>query len=135
MVIARALLDQIVAHARRDFPNECCGMIATDAGRAVAVHEAQNLAASPFRFEVDGVELHHRLTQIEDAGHELGAIYHSHTRSQPYPSQTDLNFAAGWPGVEWLIVGLAADAEPEIRSFQIDDGRIAEVDIQVDGNG
>jgi proteasome lid subunit RPN8/RPN11 len=135
MVIARALLDRIVAHARRDFPNECCGMIATDADRAVAVHEAQNLAASPFRFEVDGVQLHHALTEIEDAGHELGAIYHSHTRSQPYPSQTDLNFAAGWPGVEWLIVGLAADAEPEIRSFRIDDGRIAEVDIQVDGDG
>jgi proteasome lid subunit RPN8/RPN11 len=135
MVIARALLDRIVAHARRDFPNECCGMIATGADRAVAVHEAQNLAASPFRFEVDGVELHHALTEIEDAGHELGAIYHSHTRSQPYPSQTDLNFAAGWPGVEWLIVGLAADAEPEIRSFRIDDGRITEVDIQVDGDG
>jgi proteasome lid subunit RPN8/RPN11 len=81
------------------------------------------------------VELHHALTEIEDAGHELGAIYHSHTRSQPYPSQTDLNFAAGWPGVEWLIVGLAADAEPEIRSFRIDDGRITEVDIQVDGDG
>jgi proteasome lid subunit RPN8/RPN11 len=135
MVIARALLDRIVAHARRDFPNECCGMIATDDGRAVAVHEAQNVAASPFRFEVDGVELHQRLTEIEDAGHELGGIYHSHTRSQPYPSQTDLNFAAGWPGVEWLIVGLAADEEPEIRSFRIDDGRIADVDVQVDGDG
>ena len=49
MVIARALLDRIVAHARRDFPNECCGIIATDDGRAVAVHEAQNLAASPSR--------------------------------------------------------------------------------------
>jgi [CysO sulfur-carrier protein]-S-L-cysteine hydrolase len=135
MVIARALLDRIVAHARRDFPNECCGIIATDDGRAVAVHEAQNLAASPFRFEVDGVELHHRLTEIEDAGQQLGGIYHSHTRSQPYPSQTDLNFAAGWPGVEWLIVGLAADDEPEIRSFRIDDGRITEVDVQVDGDG
>ncbi len=81
------------------------------------------------------MELHHRLTEIEDAGQQLGGIYHSHTRSQPYPSQTDLNFAAGWPGVEWLIVGLAADDEPEIRSFRIDDGRITEVDVQVGGDG
>ena len=53
------------------------------------------------------MELHRLLTEIEDRGDELGAIYHSHTRSAPYPSQTDVNFAAGWPGVEWLIVGLA----------------------------
>ena len=47
------------------------------------------------------------IDEIEDAGAELGAIYHSHTRSEPYPSQTDVNFAAGWPGVEWLIVGVS----------------------------
>ena len=134
MVIASDLIEQIVAHARRDFPNECCGMIAFDErGHAVSVHEADNTAASPFRFEVDGVELHRTLTAIEDAGRELGAIYHSHTRSEPYPSQTDVNFAAGWPGVEWLIVGLAGEDEPEVRSFRIEDGRVTEVSISRDG--
>jgi proteasome lid subunit RPN8/RPN11 len=88
----------------------------------------ENLAASPLRFEVDGLELHRLLTGIEDGGATLGVIYHSHTRSAAYPSQTDINFAAGWPGVEWLIVGLA-DPEPEVRSYLIDDGRIAEVDV------
>jgi len=134
MVIASDLIEQIVAHARRDFPNECCGMIAFDgAGHAVSVHEADNTAASPFRFEVDGVEVHRTLTAIEDAGRELGAIYHSHTRSEPYPSQTDVNFAAGWPGVEWLIVGLAVDGEPDVRSFRIEDGRVNEVEVTPDG--
>ena len=54
------------------------------------------------------------LDEIEDSGAELGAIYHSHTRSEPYPSQTDINFAANWPGVEWLIVGVrkAAASRP-----------------------
>jgi proteasome lid subunit RPN8/RPN11 len=133
--IARSLLDEIVAHAVRDAPNECCGVVATREGAATTVHSTENLAASPFRFEIDGLTLMRLIDEIEAAGDELAVIYHSHTRSEPYPSQTDVNFAAGWPGVEWLIVGLAADAEPEIRSFRIDDGRITEVDIQVDGDG
>jgi proteasome lid subunit RPN8/RPN11 len=105
-------------------------MVAASDGRAVSVHTATNTAASPFRFEVDGMELHRTLTEIEDAGHELGAIYHSHTRSEPYPSQTDVNFAANWPGVEWIIVGLANGAEPVVRSYLIDGGAITEVPVE-----
>jgi proteasome lid subunit RPN8/RPN11 len=130
MVIAADLLERIVAHARRDFPNECCGMIAVVDGRAVSVHEAENIAASPLRFEVDGMEVHHTIEAIEDAGGTMGAIYHSHTRSDPYPSQTDINFAAGWPGVEWLIVGLSRNGNPHVRSFRIDDGRVTEVPVE-----
>jgi [CysO sulfur-carrier protein]-S-L-cysteine hydrolase len=130
VVIARDLLERVIAHARRDAPNECCGLVATREGRAVSVHEAENTAASPFRFEVDGMALYREMTAIEDGGAELGAIYHSHTRSEPYPSQTDVNFAGGWPGVEWLIVGLAGDG-PQVRSFRIDEGRITEVAVEV----
>ena len=133
MVIARALLDRVVAHAQRDAPNECAGLVAVRDGRAVSVHEAENTAASPFRFEVDGMALHRELTAIEDGGDELGAIYHSHTRSEPYPSQTDVNFSAGWPGVEWLIVGLASGEAPVVRSYRIDEGRIDEVAVEVVG--
>ena len=70
------------------------------------------------------------LDEIESCGAELGVIYHSHTRSAPYPSQTDINFAAGWPGVEWLIVGTAGD-EPEVRSYLIDAGDVTEVEVEV----
>jgi [CysO sulfur-carrier protein]-S-L-cysteine hydrolase len=131
--IERALLERIVAHARRDFPNECCGMIAMRDGAAVAVHEAANVAASPLRFEVDGLEVHRTIEAIEADGAEMGAIYHSHTRSDPYPSQTDVNFARGWPGVEWLIVGVRREAEPTVRSYRIEDGVIEEVEVEVDG--
>jgi proteasome lid subunit RPN8/RPN11 len=128
--IAPELVDRIVAHARRDFPNECCGMVAVRDGRAVSVHEARNVAASPLRFEVDGLEVHRTIEAIESAGGRLGAIYHSHTRSDPYPSQTDINFAAGWPGVEWLIVGVRKGSdESVVRSYLIDDGRVTEVDV------
>ena len=99
-------------------------------GAAVAVHRLENVAASPFRFEVDGLALHRLLTEIEDAGDQLGAIYHSHTRSEPYPSQTDVNFAAHWPGVEWLIVGLAGGPEAIVRSYLIDGGDVREVAVE-----
>ena len=126
MRISSDLLAQIIRHALREGPNECCGVVAVRDGVAESVHELENLAASPLRFEVDGLALHHLLTDIEDTGAVLGGIYHSHTRSEPYPSQTDINFAAGWPGTEWLIVGTAGE-RPETRSFLIDGGRVREV--------
>jgi proteasome lid subunit RPN8/RPN11 len=129
--IARSLLDEIVEHAVRDAPNECCGVVASRAGAATAVHATENLAASPFRFEIDGLTLMRLIDAIEDAGEELVAIYHSHTRSAPYPSQTDVNFAALWPGVEWLIVGVSKAAEPEVRSYLIADGAIAEAELEL----
>jgi proteasome lid subunit RPN8/RPN11 len=129
--IARSLLDEIVAHAVRDAPNECCGVVASRAGAATAVHATENLAASPFRFEIDGLTLMRLIDEIEEAGEDLVAIYHSHTRLAPYPSQTDVNFAALWPGVQWLIVGVSKDAEPEVRTYLIEDGAISEAELEV----
>ena len=136
MLIARALLDELIAHALKEAPNECCGMVAVEPGlpaRAARVYRAVNTAASPLRFEVDGRELLRTMERIEHDGCELGAIYHSHTRSEPYPSQTDINFAANWPGVEWIIVGLADGQEPLARSYLIDGGKIDEVRIEEAG--
>jgi len=130
VVIAQDLLEQLIAHAREDAPNECCGVVAVEPGvppRAVRVHRATNTAASPLRFEVDGREVLSLIDAIEGDGCELGAIYHSHTRTAPYPSQTDINFAANWPGVEWIIVGVSDRDVPEVRSYLIDGGRVEEV--------
>jgi proteasome lid subunit RPN8/RPN11 len=130
--IDRALMDEIVAHAVRDTPNECCGIIVGRAGIASSARALENLAASPFRFDIDGRELISFAFADEDDD-QLTAIYHSHTRSAPYPSQTDVNFASGWPGVEWLIVGVpkAKDAEPEVRSYLIEDGVVREVELEI----
>ena len=130
MRIPRALLEDIVAHAREDAPNECCGMIASEGGRAVAVHRARNAAASPLRYELDGMEQYKIQTAIEDAGRELGAIYHSHTRSAPYPSQTDINLAF-YPDSLYVIVGLAGE-EAEVRAFRIEDGRITDAELEIE---
>ena len=138
MRISRELLDDVIAHARADAPNECCGMIASRDGEAVAVHRARNRAASPLRYEIDGMEQYQLQTAIEDAGNDLGAIYHSHTRSAPYPSQTDINLALTrdgahelFPGTLYVIVGVAED-EPEVRAFAIEaGGQVREVELDV----
>jgi [CysO sulfur-carrier protein]-S-L-cysteine hydrolase len=130
--IARSLLDEIVEHAVADAPNECCGLVVGRDGVVTGVRALENLAASPFRFDIDGRELL-AVAFADDGEDALTAIYHSHTRSAPYPSQTDVNYAAGWPGVEWLIVGVpkGGGAEPEVRSYLIEDGVIREVELEV----
>ncbi len=130
MRIPRALLDEMIAHAQADAPNECCGLLAARGDDAVRVHRAENAAASPLKFVIDPGELYRLFSAIEDSGCRLGAIYHSHTRTEPYPSQTDINFAAGWPGVSWLIIGVAA-GEASARIYEIRDGEVVEQPLQV----
>ncbi len=129
MRIAKDLYDEIVAHARDEAPNECCGMIASRDGEAVQVHRATNAAASPLRYELDGREQYRIQMEIEDAGLELGAIYHSHTRTEPYPSQTDINLAF-YPDAVYVIVGLAGE-DPDVRAFSIRDGQVQEAELAV----
>jgi proteasome lid subunit RPN8/RPN11 len=129
MEISRELYDEIVDHARAEAPNECCGMVASRNGTAVMVYRATNAAASPLRYEIDGPEQYRIQMQIYDAGLDLGAIYHSHTRTEPSPSQTDINLAF-YPDAVYLIVGLAG-AEPEMRGFTIRDGQVAPAELTV----
>jgi proteasome lid subunit RPN8/RPN11 len=130
--IGRDLVDEIVAHAREGLPNECCGIVATRDGRAVQVYRATNAVASPLRFEIDPRDLIRIHTAIEQAGDEMGSMYHSHVKSPAYPSQTDVNFAQNWPGVVWLIVSLADRDAPEVRGYRIAGAEIEEVSLLVE---
>ena len=108
-------------------------MIASSNGEAVAVHRARNTAASPFRYEMDGMEQYRIQTEIEDAGLELGAIYHSHTRSAPEPSQTDINLAF-YPEALCVIVGLEGP-QPDVRAWRIVDGQVSDATLEVEEDG
>jgi [CysO sulfur-carrier protein]-S-L-cysteine hydrolase len=130
MRFARELCDEMIAHARAEAPNECCGMVASRDGEAVTVYRAENAAASPLRYEIDGAEQYRIQMAIDEADLDLGAIYHSHTRSAPYPSQTDINLAF-YPDALYVIVGLA-DGDPEVRAFTIRDGQVAEAELVVE---
>ena len=130
MRIPRQLYDQMVAHAQADAPDECVGMIASRDGEAVELYRAENAAHSPLRYEIDGAEQYRIQMAIDDAGLDLGAIYHSHTRSDPYPSQTDINLAF-YPEALYVIVGLAR-GEADVRAYTIRDGKVAEVELVVE---
>jgi proteasome lid subunit RPN8/RPN11 len=130
MRIGKQLIDEVLDHARADAPIECCGMIASRDGEAVRVYRATNAAASPLRYEIDPDELLRLHNEIEDAGLDLGAIYHSHTRTEPYPSQTDINLAF-YPDAVYVIVGLAGN-QPEVRGFQIRDGQVREAELEIE---
>jgi proteasome lid subunit RPN8/RPN11 len=129
--ISSELLKQILAHAREIPKEECCGVVAVEGvspARAVRVYRAHNIHKSALKFEIEPKELLALWTEIQGEGWELGAIYHSHVRSAPYPSQTDISFAASWPGVEWIIVGLTDPSGPEVRSYLIEEGNVREVE-------
>lgn len=130
MKLAPDLRAEIVAHARADLPNECCGMIGGGDGVARTVYRARNAFASPLRFDVhpqDLFEISER--RIPDAGEELVAIYHSHPASEAYPSQTDINLARGWPDPLWVICSLADPESPVVRGFRIREGSVEEVEL------
>jgi [CysO sulfur-carrier protein]-S-L-cysteine hydrolase len=129
--ISRELIDEILAHAREEAPNECCGLIGGADGRAHRVFRARNSEASPLRYVVDARDQIRIMGEITERGEELVGIYHSHTRSAAYPSQTDINLAEGWPDPLYLICSLVADP-PEIRAFAIRDGAINEAALAVE---
>jgi [CysO sulfur-carrier protein]-S-L-cysteine hydrolase len=127
--ISGEYVDEIVAHAREEMPNECCGIVATLDGAAVRVFRATNAEASPVRYSLDPREQYLITMEIEEQGWDLGAIYHSHTRSKAYPSQTDVNLAF-YPDALYLIVSLENPDLPDLRAFRIASEAIEEVALE-----
>jgi proteasome lid subunit RPN8/RPN11 len=132
MRVSQNLIDAMVAHAREDLPNECCGMVGGADGEASAVIPVANSAASPLRFEMDPQGQYNALKEIEGDGGELLAIYHSHTKSAAYPSQTDVNQAVSWPDAIWLIVSLQDQDKPEVKGYWLKELKIADAELIVE---
>ncbi len=132
MRIAKSLLDEIVAHARDDVPNECCGMVAGSNGEATRVYRARNAEASPFRYTIHPQDQFRITMEIEEGGEEIAAIYHSHTKSPPEPSQTDINLAENWPDPLYVICSLADPEAPDVRAWAIRDGQVEEAELDVE---
>ncbi|HWI95596.1 MAG TPA: M67 family metallopeptidase [Solirubrobacterales bacterium] len=132
MRIAKRLIDEMVEHAFADLPNECCGMVGGSDDEASVVIPVVNSAASPLRFEMDPQGQYNALKAIEDDGKEMLAIYHSHTKSAAYPSQTDVNQAVNWPDAIYLIVSLQDEDAPEVKGYWLKDLAIADAELIVE---
>jgi proteasome lid subunit RPN8/RPN11 len=130
MRIARSMLDQMVAQARAEAPNECCGIVGARDGRAVAMYPVRNAAASPLRYEIDPKDQLRVFEALDEAELEIGAIYHSHTRSAPEPSQTDINLAF-YPDAVYVILGVAGE-EDDVRAWRIADGQVSAAALEVE---
>ena len=130
LTLERSHIDDMIAHARADAPNECCGIIAGKNGRATTLYRAVNAEASPYRYNVDPKDLLRIYRDLDDHGWDVLVIYHSHTHTEAYPSPTDIRLAA-WPEAHYVIVSLEDDANPVVRAFRIEDGQATEEPLEV----
>jgi proteasome lid subunit RPN8/RPN11 len=132
LTIDSAIVDAIVAHARRDHPDEACGVVAGPIGsdlptRLIAM---DNAARSMTFYEFDSMEQLRVWREMDDNDEEPVVIYHSHTATQAYPSRTDVSFA-GEPGAHYLLVSTREPESEEIRSFRIVDGVVTEEKVNI----
>jgi [CysO sulfur-carrier protein]-S-L-cysteine hydrolase len=130
--IDRAIHDQIVAHARRDHPDEACGIVAGPAGsdRPARFIPMLNAARSPTFYQFDSGEQLKLWRELDDRDEEPVVIYHSHTATEAYPSRTDISYA-GEPGAHYVLVSTRAEDTTEFRSFRIVDGQVTEEDVEI----
>ena len=133
--IPAAVADEMLAHARAELPNEACGLLAGHlaSGMATVFHPARNAEASPLRYNVHPDDLVRIVFAIEDAGQDLVAIFHSHTRSPAVPSATDRR-AAQYPDAFYVLGSLAdPDAAPieALRAWRIRAGESTEVPLEI----
>ena len=132
LTIDQATYDAIVAHARKDHPDEACGVVAGTAGsdRAERFVPMQNAARSPTFYEFDSADLLALYREMDDRDEEPVVIYHSHTATEAYPSRTDVSYASE-PNAHYVLVSTRDDAETEFRSFRIVDGVVTEEPVEV----
>ena len=135
LVVPRTLADAMVEHCLAERPNEACGVLGADAGGLTEVFPMTNTAASPVRYALDPKEQFAVYRKLDDEGWDLGGVYHSHTRTEAYPSPTDVRMAS--EDVPYLIVSLASEPA-SIRAFRIvkanwtdEEGEITEIPVVV----
>ncbi len=132
-----ALVEQIVAHARRDHPDEACGVVAgpsyAEPSRFIPM---VNAARSPTFYEFDSADLLRLYREMDDRDEVPSVIYHSHTATEAYPSRTDIAYASE-PDAHYLLVSTRQtgndDGPVELRSFQIVDGEVTEDEVVIEG--
>ena len=130
MQLDQVSFDEMVEHGLAAFPNEGCGLLAGKEGRPVKFFPMTNRDASPVSYRLDPKEQLKAFDEMEDEGWDLLAIFHTHTHSEAYPSETDRN-QAFYPEAAYLVMSLSDRANPALRGFRIADGQVAEEELRI----
>jgi proteasome lid subunit RPN8/RPN11 len=124
--------EEMIRHAREEYPNEACGLLAGKDGRVEKIYRMTNAEHSPVTYRLDPEEQYRAMMDMEERGWDIVAIYHSHVASPAYPSATDVRMAY-YPDSFYVIISLADRGRPEIRAFRIVDERVEEAELVVSG--
>ncbi len=127
--LEQTLLDGMIAHARKEVPNECCGVIAGKDGKGLKLYPAKNEEESPVKYRIPPQELFNAIKDMESRGWDLIGMYHSHTHTEAYPSPTDVRLAL-WPEAAYFILSLSPPG-PVLRAFRIVEGNITEIELKI----
>jgi len=134
--LPRRQVDRIIAHARRDHPDEACGVIAGPDGsdRPVRLVEMTNADRSPTFFRFDPAEQFQLYRELDDNDEEIVVVYHSHTATEAFPSRTDISLATE-PQAHYVLVstreGADVEGPVELRSYRIVDGQVTEEEVTI----
>ncbi|MDQ3767308.1 MAG: M67 family metallopeptidase [Actinomycetota bacterium] len=135
LILSADITDDMIEHCRAGRPNEACGILASQDGDMVKVFRMTNATRSPLRYSLDPKEQFAVYRAIEDRGWDLGAVFHSHTYTEAYPSPTDVRLAS--EDVPYIIISLAGEP-PSVRAYRIlkanwtdEEGAIEEVSVSV----
>jgi [CysO sulfur-carrier protein]-S-L-cysteine hydrolase len=136
LTIDQATHDAIVAHAKRDHPDEACGVVAGPEGsdRPERFVPMVNAAGSPTFYEFDPADLLQLYKEMDARGEEPVVIYHSHTATEAHPSRTDIGLASE-PHAHYVLVSTRehgnSEGPVEFRSYRIVDGQVTEEPVTV----
>ena len=122
--------EAMVAHAKRELPNEACGLLAGRDGRVEQFYPMRNADNSPVTYRLDPTEQLHLFNELEEKAWELLGIFHSHTHTGAYPSETDRR-QAFYPEAHYVLVSLANRDAPDLRAYVIDDGKVEEQEVRI----
>jgi len=129
--IPKAIVDQIIAHARDAYPNESCGILAGRNSMPTHLYQVKNTDPNPrIRYLMDTQEQFWIFKNMRHNGLELVAIYHSHPETEAHPSPTDVKLAY-YPDAYYILTSLQDPQNPVIRAFRIQDSTITEQPMDI----
>jgi proteasome lid subunit RPN8/RPN11 len=121
--------EAMISHAKQGLPNEACGLLVGREARVEHFYPMRNADHSPVTYRLDPTEQLHVFNELEDKGWELLGIFHSHTHTRAFPSDTDRR-QAFYPEAHYVLLSLANRDAPDLRAFFIDDGKVDEQEVR-----